>query len=727
MASEAATTDDPLLPVPAGGAALQHCPWISQSHMSSSLPSVERFLSNSGFDRVPWLAVAFGTGAIAWFSMPRAEDWVVLCVVCVSIALFASWWNAGRLRFPYTRQALLSVSLFVLAGCLSVWTRSEIVGQPPIARPVSGILTARVLALDEQPALQRDRLTLALRDPQSGRAVKARVNLPVGLRSHAPEVGAVIRFRGRLVPPASPMFPGGYDFARTAWFAGLSATGSVTSDFEVLSAGAGGDWLAQQRLALSRHITSRLAGSAGGIAAALITGDMGAISQDDAQDMRDAGLAHLLSISGLHVSAVIGCVYFVVLRLLALSPTLALRVRLPVLAAAAGAAAGLAYTLLSGSQVPTVRSCLAGLLVLAAVALGREALSMRLLAVAAILVLLMWPEAVVGPSFQMSFAAVIVLIALGNAAWAKRLLAPREEAPPLKALRYLAMMLVTGVVIELALMPIGLFHFHRAGVYGSLANVAAIPLTTVIIMPLVATALLLDLVGLGIPVWWAADRGIDVLLSIAHFTATRPAAVSALPAMGAWHFASFVAGGLWLALWTSRIRLLGLLPISAGFIGLLMIPTPDVLISGDGRHVAWLDPMTQRLVTLRKSTSDYALDNMMEAVGTHELPGGTALPGTRCNRDFCHVALRERGEKLHLLIARSRALVPEMQLERACRHADIVIADRWLPGNCRPKWLKLDRQMLDRTGGVTIHLASRSLRTVSETQGDHGWWPHGKR
>ena len=722
MASEAATTDDPEHPVLAGAAALQHRPWISQSHMSSSLPSVERFLSNSGFDRAPWLAVAFGTGAIAWFSLHNAEGWAVLCVVCVAIALFASWWSIGRLRFPYTQQAIIAMSLFVLAGCLSVWTRSEIVGQEPVARPISGFFTARVLALEEQPALRRDRLTLALHAPESGRALKVRVNLPVELRNRPPEQGALIRFRGRLTPPASPMFPGGYDFARAAWFAGLSATGTVTSDFEVLSPGPGGDWLAQQRLALSRHITSRLPGSAGGIAAALITGDMGAISKDDAQAMRDAGLAHLLSISGLHVSAVIGCVYFVMLRLLALSPALALRVRLPVLAAGTGAMAGLGYTLLSGSQVPTVRSCLAALLVLAAVALGREALSMRLLAVVALLVLFIWPEAVIGPSFQMSFAAVIVLVALGNASWVKRFLAPREEAPLMKALRYLAMMLVTGVVIELALMPVGLFHFHRAGVYGSLANVAAIPLTTAIIMPLVATALLLDLFALGAPVWWAANYGIDVLMSIAHFTATRPSAVSALPAMGAWHFTSFVAGGLWLALWTSRIRLLGLLPLSVGFLGLLVIPRPDVIISSDGRHIAWTDPATRQLVTLRKSTSDYALDNMMEAFGTRELPVGTQLSDVRCNPDFCLVALNDGGEKLDLLMARNRTLVPEAQLERACRRADIVIADRRLPASCRPKWLKVDRQMLDRTGGVSIHISSRSIKTVSETQGDHGWW-----
>ncbi|WP_134092842.1 ComEC/Rec2 family competence protein [Novosphingobium sp. PhB55] len=723
MASHAATTVDFERPVLAGGAALQHRPWISKSHLSSGLAGVECFLSNCSFTRAPWLAVAFGTGAIAWFFLSSAATWAALCVVCVAIALFALNWHVGSARFPYIRQAILSLSLVVLAGCLSIWTRSEIVGQPAIERTMSGIFTARVLSLEEQPALQRDRLTLALREPRSGRSIKVRVNLPTALREQPLSTGAVIRFRGRLTPPASPMFPGGYDFARAAWFSGLSATGSITSPVEVISLGRGGDWLADQRAALSRHITTHLAGSPGGIAAALTTGDMGAIGQGDAQAMRDAGLAHLLSISGLHVSAVIGCVYFVVLRLLALFPALALRVRLPILAATCGAAAGLGYTLLSGSQVPTMRAFLGALLVLAAMAWGREALSMRLLAVAAVIVLVIWPESVVGPSFQMSFAAVMVLVALGNAEPLKRWLAPREEAWPFKAVRNLTMILITGIAIEFALMPIALFHFHRAGLYGSVANVIAIPLTTLVIMPFVALALLLDVVGLGGPVWWLANHAIDALLAIARFIAAEPRAVRVMPTMSGWHFALFVAGGLWLGLWDSRIRLWGILPIAAGFFGLMLIPVPDIMVSGDGRHVGWIDPESHRLVMLRAGSGDFALDNLMEVAGTREVPiNAQTAPGTRCNADFCAVELRHGVEARHVLIARGRAIVPEMQLSEACGWADVVIAERRLPRTCRPKWLKVDRQMLDRTGGLTIDLASRSVTTVAEGQGNHGWW-----
>src|SRR5690606_1183062 len=194
--------------------------------------------------------------------------------------------------------------------------------------------------------------------------------------------GALVRFAARLMPPAPPMLPGGYDFARTAWFAGLAATGGTTGEIDVLEPGEGGSSIASLQRRLSQHVRARLGGSPGAIAAAFASGDRGAIGPADEAAMRDAGLTHLLSISGLHVSAVVAAGYLLAIRLLALWPWLALRVRLPLVAAAIAALAGVGYTLLTGAQVPTVRSCIGALLVLGALALGREPLSMRMVAVA---------------------------------------------------------------------------------------------------------------------------------------------------------------------------------------------------------------------------------------------------------------------------------------------------------------------------------------------------------
>ncbi|MFM5930279.1 MAG: ComEC/Rec2 family competence protein [Novosphingobium sp.] len=439
--------------------------------------------------------------------------------------------------------------------------------------------------------------------------------------------------------------------------------------------------------------------------------------------MRDSGLTHLLSISGLHVSAVIAATWFIAMRLFGLWPWLALRFRLPLLAAGTSALAGIGYTVLTGAEVPTIRSCLGAVLVLAALAIGREALSMRMVAVAAFLVMVFWPEAVVGPSFQMSFAAVISIVALHEARAVRAFMAPREEPWWARGLRHLAMLILTGFVIELALMPIGLYHFHRAGAYGALANVIAIPLTTFVSMPMIALALLFDSVGAGAPFWWLAGASLEFLLWIAHTVSAQPGAVTHLPAMGRFGFALFVAGGLWLALWHGRIRLLGFVPVIVGALNLGTIGAPDLLISGDGRHVGITGFPGQELVVLRETRSDYTKSNLTELAGMN---GSTRrvddLPGARCSPEFCALDLERGGRTWHLLMARGTDWVNTRDLVAACALSDIVVADRWLPRACQPTVLKADRSLLAKTGGLTIDLRSGTIATVAQSQGDHGWW-----
>src|SRR5205085_7341758 len=182
--------------------------------------------------------------------------------------------------------------------------------------------------------------------------------------------------------------------------------------------------------------------------------------------------------------------------------------------AAVAAAAGIGYTLLTGAQVPTVRSCVAAVLILAGIALGRDAISIRLIAAGALIVLLFRPEALAGASFQMSFAAVTAIVALHSTQWSRTHLQRREEGVMARVLRSLLGMIATGVVVEFALMPLALFHFHRAGLYGVAANIVAIPLTTFVIMPLEAGALILDAIGWGKPLWLACRAAVDLLLKL---------------------------------------------------------------------------------------------------------------------------------------------------------------------------------------------------------------------
>ncbi len=715
----------PLIPLDSetpDGAALQHGHWRIPLDLSSGLARAERFLAKAGVEQGPWAVVAFAAGIAAWFVCANAWQWLGVMSVGLGLALAALAGLRAEGRYPHLRRACVVAAIALAGGCALVWGKAALVGAEPIIRPTVATIEARVLSREEQPAEQRVRLLLATREPGSGRAIKVRVNLDAERDGPGLGEGAKLQLRARLVPPAAPMLPGGYDFARSAWFAGIAATGTVLGEVTVLEPGGGGSIPALQR-ALSSHVRANLAGSPGTIAAAFASGDRGAIAEADDQAMRDAGLTHLLSVSGLHVSAVVAAGYVLALRLLALIPWLALRVRLPLVAAGTGALAGIAYTLLTGAAVPTIRSCIGALLVLAALAIGREPLSMRMIAVAAFAVLLLWPEALVGPSFQMSFAAVIAIVALHGSAPMRAFNAPREQAWWAKGLRQVMGLLLTGVVIELALMPIGLFHFHRAGVYGALANVVAIPLTTLASMPLIALALLADSVGAGAPFWWLAGKSLELLLALAHWTAAFPGAVTMLPSMGQGAFALFLAGGLWLALWQARARLWGLVPALIGVLLLSQVRAPDLLISGDGRHVGITGQAPGELLVLRESRSGYTRDNLIESAGMN---GQTRLleswPGARCNRDFCTVMIEREGRQWQLLIGRGTDYVSERGLAAACERVDIVIAPRYLPWSCKPRWIKADRRMLDQSGGLTIDLTKGEVRSVAGDQGQHGWW-----
>lgn len=684
------------------------------------LQHAERFLEAHPFERGLWLVVAFAAGIVAWVAAPASADWIALLLASLATGLL-SLTVLDEARIPRLRLAVFGLAVMFAAGTASIWTRSAFVGQPAIAAPTVLTLEGAVLERRDEPAKARARILLLARLPELAGPVRVRVNLPQEKDRAGIVEGARIRLRARLMPPAAPMLPGAYDFARAAWFSGLVATGTVLGDVAVVRPSVRFAGLRGLQRRLADHVRAQLGGSPGSIAAALASGDRGAIAVADEDAMRDAGLTHLLSISGLHVSALVGAVYFIVARLLAAIPWVALRIRVPISAASMGALAGIAYTLLTGAEVPTIRSCIGALLVLVALALGRDPLSLRMVAVGALIVMLFWPEAVLGPSFQMSFAAVIAIIAFHSAAPVKAFLAADRHGPVVGMMRGLILLLATGVVIELALMPIGLFHFHRAGVYGSLANVFAIPLTTFVTMPLIGVALLLDGLGMGAPAWWLAGKSIELLLALAHFVARQPGSVTMLPAVAPWAFALFVAGMLWLALWTGGVRLLGVLPAGVAVVAMILTPAPDILVTGDGHHVG-VTGQGEDLVVLRVGRGDYIRENLLEMAGME----GSLKPmeqwrGARCSEDFCTAIVTRKARRFTLLLSRTDAYIDELALAAACERADIVVADRRLPASCRPRMLKADRIFLRRTGGLAIYLETGRVRTVADAEGAHGW------
>ena len=223
-------------------AALQHKPWRMRVRLSSLGDALEAFLTQSGFDRGPWLAVAFAVGIALWFVLPNRFEWVLAASAALMVVVGAlATWRGNEVRVQL-RLACVTLGLLVAGGIAVIWARSEMVGAEPIARPVVARIDARVLQRIEQPADGRVRLVLATREPGGTRAIKVRVNLPFEHDDPSLASGALVRLRVRLMPPAPPMLPGAYDFARTAWFAGIAATGSALGPVTVTAPGAGGGW-----------------------------------------------------------------------------------------------------------------------------------------------------------------------------------------------------------------------------------------------------------------------------------------------------------------------------------------------------------------------------------------------------------------------------------------------------------------------------------------------------
>lgn len=662
-----------------------------------------------------WLPVMVGTGIALWWLLPGQTAKLGAALVALALALGGILAGAGTRRGA---RALLIGGVAVALGLALMAWRAERVAAPVLAQPVVTMFDARIERIEPLPARGDMRMLLRPTNrPDLPQLV--RVTMPIDASAAARlETGRPIRLTARLMPPPRAALPGGYDFAARAWFDGIGAVGSVLGDVELPPTAQGQAGIRQR---LAAHVRARIPGDAGGIAAALATGDRGGISPEADEALRRSGLAHLLSVSGLHITAAVGGAYCVTLRLLALIPFLALRWPLTAVAAGAGALTGAAYTLLTGAEVPTVRSLIAALLVLIAIVIGREALTLRLIAAGALVVMLLLPESIASPSFQLSFAAVTAIVALHSHPRAQAWFARRDEAMPARLLRGLGAVLLTGIVVEVALMPIALFHFHKAGLYGALANVIAIPLTTFVIMPAEALALALDSAGLGAPAWWVAEQALRLLLWLAFTVAAAPGAVAALPAMPGWAFAAAVIGGLWLCLWRGRHRWIGLAPVTAALLWTATLPPPDLLITSDGRHVA-TRLADGRYALLRGGAGEFVREQLAEAAGSSVAMGAVAdLPEAECNRDYCRWQLVRDGRAWTVLAALSRDRSEWQSLVDACAAADIVIADRWLPDGCRPRWLKVDRAMLEGSGGLAIRLSPPAIRAARERGRGKPW------
>jgi competence protein ComEC len=641
-----------------------------------------RLLAEEIRDVAVWLPVAFGGGIALYLGLAAEPPWWAGAAVAV----------AGLLLTLALRRAvpLLAVGLLLLlAAALGFAVVQWHVGRAAPVEPLPSravVLEARIATIEALPQGRRVTLAEAMWD---GRDAPLPRTLRVRLRDADGAVlrpGDRVRLRALLRPPSAPVEPGAHDFQRAAFFGGQAGVGFALGPVSVIAPAAGdpaarpATWFAALRTEIVARTRALLPGPEGAVAAALLTGHQAAIPRDAAQAMRDSGLSHLLSPSGLHVGIVMGSMFFVLRLLLAAWPYVALRLPIKEIALTVGLAAGGFYTALTGAEVPMLRTFLmAGLVVLALLA-GRDAVSLRALALAAFVVLLLRPETVASASFQMSFAAVAALIA-GFAALRGRLPAWLERAGPARrAAMLVAGLVATSMLAGMATMPFAAFHFQRLSLYGVVANALAVPLTSLFIMPAGMLAMLLMPLSLDWLALLPMGFGCRVVLLVAEWVAGWPGAAPAVAAMPGWGLACCVAGLLMLCLMRTRLRLAGAPLYLAGMLSPLAHVPPAVLVAADAQTIAINDGGVLRVLRAGSAGSGaFAVETWQRRAG------GPPIAPLACGAPVCvigDVAIVPRGPPPPGVCGRVPVVVSPEPLRRSCRGSLVIDRfDAWRDGS----------------------------------------------
>ena len=551
-------------------------------------------------DRALWAPVLLGAGALVYLVLTfEPPGWMGWVAGIGGVALMAGAGRAGPVA-----AALGLVSL----GFALAMLRADMVGTPVLQAATREVaVTGRVVETIGHPD-GRPRLLLDV-DAIEGMAAEATPRrVRIAMRKADPRLppGTPVTLRAKLSTLPLPVAPGAYDFARAAWFDGIGGYGFATGAPRQVAAEAPdlatriAVFVARTRDDASRRIHEALPGATGAIAAALTVGDRSQIPEADDEAMRDSSLAHVLSISGLHMT-IIGMGAFAILRLaIALLPWLALRIDGKKWAAGAAIVLAGGYLMLSGASVPAQRSFLMIAFVFLAILLDRAPYTLRIVAISALAILAVAPESVADPSFQMSFAAVTALVAAYQAVQE----AEARRGRPLilrdslrgRVLYVVASALLASVVAGLATAPFAAFHFNRIAFYGVVANMAAMPVISFVIMPMAGLTLLALPFGMEAPFLAVMGWGIDAMLWIAHETAGWPGASGRVPTSPDFALGLVTLGGLWLCLTRGRRRMLGLAPVALAFALPLAARQADVLIAEDAANVAVRDAEGQLTV-----------------------------------------------------------------------------------------------------------------------------------
>ena len=697
-----------------------------------------------------WLPVFMGAGVVGYYAL-RFEPAVWLGpAVAAPLLAIAVWLPGARWLFG----PLAAVALGFSAGQIATARAPPIEADLP-SRAV--IVTGTITAVEALPEGRRITIQPAFLDAA---ATPLRRSARVRLQKKDDgemATGDSVKIRALLRPPAMPSYPGGWDLQRDAYYSGLGASGYALGKAERTAQAVPSAplrFIQRLRETITGRVAAVIPGAAGAVSVTLLTGASMAIPEADHAAFRDSGLAHLLAVAGLHIGIVMGFALTLSRFAFSLSEHASLFWPTKKLAAICALAVGAAYMVLTGMHVPIIRSFVMACLFTIALMADRRPFSLRGLALAATVLMLLAPQEVPNVSFQMSFSAVLALISGYETLrpWLRRL---HGNSRWRRFLSHLVALALTSALAGTASAPYGAYHFGRVQIYFVLANMVAVPLTAMWVMPagLIALFLMpfhLEAVAL-VPMGWGAEA----VVWVANATAGLPEATFAAPHIPEWGLCVFSFGLAWLGLWQTRRRLAGIVLMVAGLASPLLDRPPDLLVSADGRLIAVRTPQGAFLQQAQGG-SKFTRDAWLQywgggsfqtlPVGAKPAPSATmSRPGVsgppratpagkddpntpghdgqrtaaiRCETDFC--LLRPYPDRPGALLARGA------QHPKFCDQASIVVSAEPARGLCPKPWPKLvDRFTVWRYGSTAIWLDPNGARFVTDRseRGDRPWVP----
>lgn len=649
---------------------------------------------------LPWAPVFLSVGIGIYFAL-GSEPVISVVVAALSLALLL--WTTGLFGPELGRSPCFALAL-VAGGFVLAVARANLVAAPVLPFRYYGPVEGRIVDIDrsfsDQIRITLDRVRLNDVAPANTPA-RVRVALHGDQMGFLPEPGLVVMVTAHLSPPDGPVAPGGFDFQRLAWFSGLGAVGYARSPPMVAERPGGHGSLAafRLRMQLSAAMQAGRGGQPMAFASALMTGDRSGVTAETNDALRASNLSHMVSISGLHMGLLTGFVFALVRYGLALVPVLGLRTDGKKIAAIAALAAATFYLFLAGPEVATRRAYVMAAVMLVAVLFDRRAISLRSLSIAALICLVLEPESLTEPGFQMSFGATAALIA-GFEQWTKH----QHRVPAV--FRPGLVMVLSSLLAGTATAPIAAAHFNRIAEYGLLANLLTVPVMGTVVMPAGVIAALLAPLGLAAPALWVMEKGSAFILWVAVWVAGMKGAVvtvptppdAVLPLLGLFGAALMIGGARW-------VRAGGAVGVMAALLLWSTAERPDLLISGDGTLVGLMTAEGRALS--KEKGAGFVAKSWLEDDGD---PADQPTAAARAAFGGRKGALQADFADLRLLVFAGKGSAARAA-DACTAGALLVLSEDWggVDGECA----LFDRRKLKASGALALYRTAEGLRILS--------------